>query len=376
MKQLTIFITLFLFLSSCKKDTTTTPEPQVNYFTFNGEIGTNDNSTFISSDDNLIMCGNYENNLSILKITKEGSLIWRKEFDCGMNSIANGIVETSSHELFVCGNTSRNYSTSKYDFLLVKTTFNGDTLWTKSYGGIASDYSANVIATSDGNLLISGKTESFGAGSFGDIYLIKVNTNGDTLWTRSYPDPDQEVAFHLMETQNGEYLVTGTNEDNSNPRELYLLKVNAAGDQIWNKKIGPSTWKWGFSTIELSDGSLITCGQHTANGNSQVLLVKTDNLGNVLWEKEFGDSNLSEKGYSIKQNADGSFSITGSSYDVNTMKTAIILLKVDANGNQLFLNKFGSSQNGIGNNLLKDSNDDNIIITIFIEFFSYNLLSL
>ena len=249
----------------------------------------------------------------------------------------------------------------KNDVLLIKTNSTGDTIWSKTYGGTESEYSTNVITTSDGNILIAGKTESFGAGTFGDIYLIKVNTNGDTLWTRNYPDQDQEVPFHLMETQNGEYLVTGTNEDNSQYRELYLLKVDLNGTQVWNKKIGPPTWKWGFSTIELSNGNLLTCGQHSETGYSQVLLVKTDNLGNVIWEKEFGESNLSEQGNSIKQNSDGSFNITGSSFDVSSGLSYIILLKVDASGNKIFLKKFGGSSGESGVNLIKDSNDDNII---------------
>jgi hypothetical protein len=74
-----------------------------------------------------------------------------------------------------------------------------------------------------------------------------------------------------------------------------------------------------------------------------------------------GESNLSELGYSIKQNADGSFIITGSSYDVTSMQSDIILLKVDANGNQIFLKKFGSSISDNGVNLIKDNNDHNII---------------
>jgi hypothetical protein len=363
LKQLTIFLLTLFFITSCNKDKDITPIPglQPTYFTFNGQIGTNDNSTLISSDSNLIICGNSGGNLSILKITKAGAQVWRKDFGAGNGSFASGIVASSSNELFICGNTYRNYSTKRNDVLLIKTTSYGDTIWTKTYGGIESEYGTNIIATSDGNLLISGKTESFGAGTFGDLYLIKVNTNGDTLWTRSYPDQGQEVPFHLMETQNGEYLVTGTNEENSNPRELYLLKVSKGGGQIWNKKIGPATWKWGYSTIELSNGDLLTCGEHTTSGYSQVLLVKTDNLGNVIWEKEFGDNHLSEQGNSIKQNADGTFIITGSSYDATSGQTGIILLKVDQSGNQLWLKKFGSSSSGSGVNLIKDINDDNII---------------
>jgi hypothetical protein len=363
MKQLAIFILTVWVVVSCKNDSTPTPEPEPepNYFTFAGQIGINDNSTVVSYDNNLIIYGNISSKLSILKITKSGTEIWRKDFAAGNMSSGKSIVEDSNHDLFICGATNRNYSVSRQDVFLIKANSTGDTIWTKTYGGTESDYGQCIITTSDGNILIAGKTESFGAGSFGDIFLVKVNSNGDTIWTNSYSDQDQEVSFHLLETQNGEYLITGTNEDSSNPRELYLLKVSSNGAQLWNKKIGPADWKWGFSTIELSNGDLITCGEHTTSGYSQVLLVKTDNLGNEIWEKEFGEINLSEIGYSIKQNSDGTFTITGSSYDVSTMRLDIILLKVDQSGNQLWLKKFGSSSDDSGENLLKDNNDDNLI---------------
>jgi hypothetical protein len=91
------------------------------------------------------------------------------------------------------------------------------------------------------------------------------------------------------------------------------------------------------------------------------LVIKTNNTGNVIWEKEFGEDKISEQGNSIKQNIDGSFTITGNSYDVNTMTDDIMLLKIDKDGNQFWVKKFGSSKTDRGMNLIKDSNDDNII---------------
>lgn len=369
MRQVLLIFLTIAFIFSCKKDKGIDPtlnapagnEPSPTYYTFNGQIGTFDNSTLVSTDNNLIICCKSGATISYFKISKSGNLIWNKNFLAGNGSSSSGITQTNNQDIFICGQTSRNYSNTKNDMLLAKTNATGDTLWTKIYGGSENDYGTCVITTSDGNILIAGKTESFGAGTFGDIYLVKVNTDGDTLWTKNYPDQDQEVPFHLLETQNGEYLVTGTNEDNSQNRELYLLKVSASGQQLWNKKIGPPTFKWGFSTIELANGDLVTCGEHPVNGYNQVLIVKTDHVGNVIWEKEFGASNLSEQGNSIKQNSDGSFIITGSSFDVSMGQTDIILLKIDANGNQIFLKKFGSTAYDTGVNLIKDINGDNII---------------
>jgi len=362
-KQLPLLL-LTVFLSiSCNKDNEEI-KPLDNepvYFTFNGQIGTNDNSTIVSNDNNLIICGNLDDNISIIKISKSGSEIWRNDFYAGNTSEANSIIQTTNNDLFVCGSTCRNYSVTRQDILLIKMNSSGDTIWSKTYGGTESDYGKNIIATSDGNLLIAGKTESFGAGSFGDIYFLKINLNGDTLWTKTYSDPDQEVPFSLIETINEEYLVTGTNEDNSNPRGLYLLKVNSSGEKLWSKTIGSGLWKWGYSTIELSNGDLLTCGHYTSNGYSQVLVIKSDNLGNTIWEEEYGEAKLSEKGNSIKQNYDETITIAGSSYDISTMQDDIILFKIEQDGTQVWFKKFGSSDSDWGINLIKDTNDDNII---------------
>lgn len=360
MKQLSLIGLVFLTLTACKKEKNSNSEPTANYHTFAGSMESNDNSTCFSSDGNLLICGNtgYGADLSVLKITKSGTQIWRTNFNPGNLSTAYGIAEKNG-EIFVCGHTHRNFTSGKIDVLLTKLNASGDTIWTKTYGSNEDDYGMNIIGTSDGNILISGHTYGFGAGSFSDIYLIKVDTDGNVIWEASYADPDQEAAFHLMETQNGEYLVTGTNENSGGSgRELYLLKVSASGQQLWSKTMGP-IWKWGYSSIETASGDLLICGQHYPPFQpAQLMLVKTDNLGNIIWEKGYAAPEYSsgEKGSSIKQNPDGTFTICGSVYKGNGQK--ILLLKVDENGTQLWLKTFGDYDGGNALNLLKDGNDN------------------
>jgi len=355
--------------SSCKKEIDT-PEISKTYYTFPGKIGRNDqvfitgdNATIVSNDNNLLLCGNIVPNISVLKLSKTGKQIWRNDFSAGYENYICGIAESSTEDIFICGYTSRNYSVSMRDVLLIKTNSDGDTLWTKTFGGTNDDFGYQIINTNDGNLLICGISYSYTISSFCDIYLIKINSNGDTLWTKTYLEQDQQIPFHLMQTLNGEYLITGSDENNSDGySELYLLKVSANGTPLWMKIIGPPTWKWGFSTVELSNGDLVICGRNSPGTYSQVLLVKTDEQGNESWEKEFGINDLSLTGNSIKENTDGTFIITGSSYDISDMHTDIILLKVDQNGSQIFLKNFGSSADDSGICILKDDNDDNIII--------------
>jgi len=357
MKKIFYFALLLFGFIACEKENEEQLSPI--YYTYTGYIGTNDNSTIISYDSNLIICGNSGDNISIIKITKSGDEIWRKDFNAGNMSEALSIVQTDNEYLFACGSTYRNYSKTGKDILLIKMNFTGDTIWTKTYGSVDEDYGKNLIETSDGNLIIAGGT--YGSDLFGDIYLLKIDQNGDTIWTKRFSDNDQEVPFNLLETTNGEYLITGTNEDNKNPRGLYLLKVNTNGEILWNNTIGAGLWKWGYSTIELSSDELLTCGMYTLDGHSQILILKTDNQGNIIWEKEYGEEELSEQGNSIKQNFDGTFTITGSSYDSRTVQSDIVLMKIDRNGNQIWFKKFGGPQSEIGINLIKDINDNNII---------------
>ena len=107
--------------------------------------------------------------------------------------------------------------------------------------------------------------------------------------------------------------------------------------------------------------NLLTCGTYNATGYTQVLFMKTDNLGNVIWEKDYGDNSLSEEGVSMKLNIDKTVTITGKVYDVSTMKDDIILLSVDHDGTLAWYKKLGGSQSDWGVNLIKDDNDDNII---------------
>src|SRR6187397_2285653 len=95
------FLTLSL-LSSCKKDEPDpVPEPDPTYHSFQGDIGSNDNSTIITADNNLLICGNHLGNALLLKISKTGSLIWQKDIDPGYYNYASGIAQSANQDIFI-----------------------------------------------------------------------------------------------------------------------------------------------------------------------------------------------------------------------------------------------------------------------------------
>jgi hypothetical protein len=365
MKKLIWILPLIIFIASCHKEEDFRFTSRFkNSYSFEGRINSNDNSTLISNDGNVVICCNNYDLISILKVSKTGKKLFRKDYSIWSSSVANSIVQSADGALFICGETTSNYAAFRSDVLLLKTNSNGDTLWSKTYGGESFDYGINIMNTSDGNLLIAGKTESFGAGSWGDIYLLKLNLNGDTLWTKSYPDSGQQFPTNLMESSDGNYLITGNNmgEGMDNTNGTYLLKVDTKGEKIWDRKYGPNEWEWSYSSIELSNGEILTCGTIAEDGYSQVLLLRADQNGNYYRENKYGEPELSEIGYSIKKNQDDTYTITGTSYDATTGLNEIIALKIDNNGTEQWFNRFGESKDSNGLNLLKDSKNDNILI--------------
>ncbi len=357
---------LSLSVLACKKDSvvispTTTTVPQnanATFYNFTGTMGGFQSSAILSSDNQIVSCGTTNYKPFYLKLNKSGVQTWRKEYDFGFQGKLFSVTEASTHDLFFCGYTTVNANSQ---FLLVKTNSAGDTIWSKTYGTSESDFGYQIISTNDNNLLLCGITNKT-QDSHSDIYLIKVNLNGDTLWTKSYTDIEQEVSFNLTETQTGDYLITGTNEDNGMlGRQVLILKVNANGVKQWLKKLALPDWYWGYATTWLSNGDLLICGKHSINGYSQMLFIKTDANGNVYWTKEFGEANLNEAAYAIQKNADGTLAVTGLADNKYTNTTDLFLLKLDNNGNQLFFKSYPNNTSGFGFSLLKDTNDDNII---------------
>jgi hypothetical protein len=363
MKLLLILFSTILMCSSCKEDPNdpiiTDPTPIIH--SFQGEIGANDNSTIFSPDNNLLICGNTSGGICILKISKTGSQIWRKDYNFGDGSSASGVAQSGNQDIFICGTTYRNELVSNSDVLLVKTNPNGDTLWTKTYRGSGVDYGDYIISLDDGNILLCGSTCKTTSGDSCGIYLMKINTDGQTIWTKTFIEKDLIVPYHLLQTQNGELLITGMAIAEPFIRKLYLLKVSSEGTPLWEKTHESTSAQWGSSTVELSNGDLITCGGVADTGYNQVLIIKTDQQGNVLWKKEYGEVYLSEIGEAILANPDGTFTMTGGTLEGHSGQREVLILKVDQYGNQLVKNGFGHTLIDYGHNILKDSNDDNII---------------
>ncbi|MGB3478637.1 MAG: T9SS type A sorting domain-containing protein [bacterium] len=155
-----------------------------------------------------------------------------------------------------------------YSFLLLTSYFSliyaqaPDTLWTKIYGGVEHDCGYSVQQTTDKGYIVTGYTGSFGAGG-GDVYLIMTDSLGDTLWTKTYGGVDSEGGFSVQQTTDKGYIITGRTESfGAGSYDVYIIKTDSLGDTLWTKTCGGIEDDEGRSVKQTTDGGYIIAG-HT-----------------------------------------------------------------------------------------------------------------
>jgi hypothetical protein len=169
------------------------------------------------------------------------------------------------------------------DFYLIKTDSSGDTLWTRTYGGDDIDEGFSVQQTADGGYVIAGVTESFGAGDM-DVYLIKTDSSFDTLWTRTYSGEGDDHGYSVQQTDDGGYVIAGFTESfGAGEEDVYLIKTDSSGDTLWTRTYGGVGFDYGRSVQQTEDGGYVIAGYTNSfgAGGADVYLIKTDPDGMV-----------------------------------------------------------------------------------------------
>ena len=241
---------------------------------------------------------------------------------------------------FVVAGSTGSFGNGNSDVYLIKTEPDGVFQWSKNYGGTQVDQALDVRSTLDSGFVIVGSTNSFGAGGF-DVYMIRTDIVGVVLWEKTYGGSDWDFGHKVITLSDGGFMIIGdTYSFGSGNSDMYLIRTDENGDTLWTKTYGGSFEDRGRAVKATQDGGFILAGGMSSTlDDMDAYLVRTDNAGNILWSNNFGGDSL-DIARDVVQTADLGFSALGIT-ESSSEWTEMYHYRTDATGALMWENNWG-----------------------------------
>jgi len=183
----------------------------------------------------------------LFKTNSVGDVLWRKQFGGVGPDGGKAVIPALDNGGYFITGYQNNFDSSGYNIWLIKTNSSGNMVWSKSYGGNDWDFAHSITTLADSTYVIAGETYSFGNGQR-DVYLVRFDANGDTLWTKTYGGPADDVAKYIFTDRNNNLVVVGnTKSYGAGNSDVYILHLDINGDTLWTKTIGTPDDDFGYS---------------------------------------------------------------------------------------------------------------------------------
>jgi hypothetical protein len=262
----------------------------------------------------------HSDEIYLVKTNDEGDTLWTRMYGGPYDDVAYSVQTTTDSGYIVAGYTySYGIGTpANPNFYLIKTNSQGDTLWTHRYGRVARDEAYCVQQTDDGGYVLTGIGQATITDRF-DFYVVKTDSQGDTLWTRTYGGSDNDYAESVLQTLNGGYVIAGfTRSFGAGGLDIYLVKTDSQGDTLWTHTYGGTYEEAGYSIEQTADGNYIVVGETFSFGVGtpdycNCYLLKINTQGDTLWTRTYGRDDC-DYGRSVQQTTDSGYIIAGYTY--------------------------------------------------------------
>jgi len=280
-----------------------------------------------------------------------GDIVWNKLFGGEDYDEANAVVKTETGEFIVAGYT-QSYGLGRWgNAYLFMADSDGDSVWTRNFGWDGIDVFADLIMSSDGKFVATGLTDT--PNDFENIYLVKVDTDGNLIWEKNFGGPQKDVALSLTNADDGSLVITGVTKSFSvGDEDLFIFKTTVDGDSLWYKTYGTTGNDGGYGITRTSDGGYIITGRYNW---SDLWLLKVDALGDTIWTKVIGGTNYDE-GISVIETEDKGFIISGSTSSYGAGELDVYVVKTDSLGNFEWQKTYGGTGYDEGRRILKRDN--------------------
>lgn len=316
--------------------------------------------------------GNYD--YFIAKYNRSGELLWSDQGITDQHDLGKNIVITDSGSIYIYGYTYGNLpgfvNQGYYDLFIVKYDDSGTKIWSKQYGSESSDVSYGIVSDQSEQIYITGYSSGSlnGGGHVGnkDIFMIKLDSDGNEIWTKQYGTTESDIGSDIALDDSGNIYITGTTwgdldgSGNLGNQDIFITKFDSGGDHIRTKQFGTENTDIVNSLAVNADGDVYLAGNTQGNlngytnvGDSDAFLVKMDSDGNQLWTQMEGTP-LNEQGNDVSLDSNGNVYLscyTNGDLDgtINAGYNDVFLIKYDSSGNHIHTGIMGTPNNEMSN---------------------------
>jgi hypothetical protein len=256
---------------------------------------------------------------------------------------------------------------------VIKTDENGNKVWDKTLGGVNQDYNPNIKQTNDKGFIITAKTYSFGAGEV-DIWVVKLDENGAEQWNTTFGKQFWDYNGECQQTTDGGYIIVGT-MSRYEPLifDLFLVKIDSEGNQLWNKtfKNKPESYDFGKSVQQMSDGGYIIAGSTIPRGTNtsyDIWLIKTDAQGNEQWNRIYRENSSWKGTCSIEPTSDGGYIVLATRGYYESKQVDFFMMKINQYGDEQWNKTYGGLLDDYGSESYQTTDGGYIIIGYTVSY--------
>ncbi|GEM_PF-1461892 len=312
-------------------------------------IPTND-SGFIMAGWNASYSGGEDVDAWLLKTDSEGNMVWSRMFGGGRPDMFYHVDQTPDGGYIACGRTHSVHAS--IDMYVVRTDSLGNLLWQNTYGGDLDDRGRHIVQTTDGGFLFTGSTNSYHSNP--DVFIVKTDSLGDTMWTRGFdrsglPNPNGDYGHCAQQTQDGGYIIAGITGSDSTVRDYWIIKTDSLGDTLWTKVYGGAREEESKVVQITSDGGYIIGGRTMSFGppGQNFWLLKLDEDGDSLWAGIYG-GDKNDRSYWAQETSDSGYIMVGHSQSYGNGGYDIYVVKTDSVGNMIWEQVYGGTEDEFG----------------------------
>lgn len=294
----------------------------------------------------------YDNDAFIAKIDANGDTLWTRYFGNTTGEVIYDLTSTADGGFAVTGSGTFN-SQSGGTVMLVKFDSTGVIQWSRAYGGLNSslgDEGWKVVQTNDGGFFIAGITFEFGPyPGVEDIYLLRIDSQGNLLWTRAYGTQYHDEPTGLDKTSDGGFIISGRTDvsvSSTIHTDAFLMRVDSLGNNVWTKRYGGTGYEWGKCVHTLPNGDFMLTGDETSYHSTQgygVLIMRINPSGNVIWAKSYSQQNKNVVVFGSTLTANNGIILTGY-YESWAGDRNVLNLRVDSVGTMVWQKHLGGTR--------------------------------